>query len=281
MMKLTPAHRLALLACLPAAAGASAGTVTLLSQERSVSASIDGSDVFVGSSPVGGVLASDARGANGFGLFDETIDFTLTAEDLPDGASFPGTSFAFASQRSEISEAGDDVVLSFTGASRVGFNRGNDARFVFAVSFELEEAAAYELQGTGFGENDGPEFTFEDADGGTVRNLNAFDVSGSMDSTGRYDFAADANFRGDLLDNTGILAAGSYTFGVEGNATFPGADPGSISFDGFGLILRDSTLAGSGDNGGGPVPIPSPAALPAGLALLGAGLMRRRRDAAA
>ena len=274
-MKLASAQSLALLACLPAAAGASAGTVTLLSQERSVSASIDGSDVFVGSSPVGGVLASDARSPDGFGLFDETIDFTLTAEDLPDGATFPGISFAFASQRSEISEAGNDVVLSFSGASRVGFNLGNNAGFVFAVNFELEEATAYELQGTGFGEADGPMFTFVDADGDTVRDLAVFDVSRPMDSSGRYDFTADASFRGDPLDNTGILVAGSYTFGVEGNATFPGADPGSISFDGFGLILRDSTLAG----GETPptVAIPSPAALPAGLAMLGAGLLRRKR----
>ena len=199
---------------------------------------------------------------------------------------------ASASQFSRIVEEGEDVRFEFSGGSSASptssaffssFRIGSS--FEFLIEFSIDEATGYELTGEGTSLFDGPRFTFVDNSGERVRSLSEFEVA--FDGSARdqelvYDFAATEDFDGSILDNTGVLEAGSYTFGVRGETIDEKPGAGRINLEGFGLILRDSSLAGSGDNGdGGPVPIPSPAALPAGLALLGAGLMRRRRDAAA
>ena len=293
MMKLNTAHRLALFACLPAAAGAataSAGTVTLLSQERSVSVTVTGSDLFT---PDGRNFSNFERqevlAAEDFSLFDAATSLTVDADEVSEGAFFGGmdgssnVSNPNARQRSSFEQRGDAVAFSFSGAAFPGAP-GSFAAFEFAVTFSIDEATPFELTGTGLttGNVSSPFFLAEDAS----RAFDLFSFQDDMDLEDlqpTFDFTAPAvSFQtGEVTPNTGVLEAGTYRFGVQADVDNPGFDSTFARFTDFGLILRDSTLAGSGDGGGGPVPIPSPAALPAGLALLGAGLMRRRRDAAA
>ena len=167
MMKLTPAHRLALLACLPAAAGASAGTVTLLSQERSVSARVDNANVF---SPV--PLVEDSVAAEGFGGFEASADVFVTDEDLPEGVTLDrGSAGASASQRSSFTQQGSDVLFVFDGVASADARAGEAAGFVFEVSFRIEEDVAFELTGVGRAVDDGPTFVFADSDGDEILNL--------------------------------------------------------------------------------------------------------------
>ena len=123
---------------------------------------------------------------------------------------------------------------------------------------------------------------FENASSESLRNLRSFDTQTiSVVPSARFVFdqtGVDPD-TGEPFPSTGVLEAGTYRFGASGSAINPGFDEGSFELTNFGIVLLDSTLT-SGETDP-PVAIPSPAALPAGLALLGAGLMRRRRDAEA
>ena len=291
MMKLNTAHRLALLACLPAAAGAataSAGTVTLLSQERSVSVEQTGLNLFGDGGQPGprGVIASDEVSAGDFDRFDTAVALDLDAEDFVEGGIFGGItnssrfSTPAARQTSSFSQEGDAVIFTSSGGASSGAP-DSSATFAFEVEFQLSATTPYRLMGMSSVSYDAPRFIFEDRSGQQVRDLLAFEVTQPQEFFSRYVFDGSGTDprSGDLLPSDGELEAGRYRFGATGTATNPGYDAGGFSLDDFGIVLLDSTLAGSGDDDGGPVPIPSPAALPAGLALLGAGLMRRRRNA--
>ena len=295
MMKLTPAHRLALLACLPAAAGASAGTVTLLSQERSVSATFS-QDVFLDPSQRSiRIEKEDFVEAEGFDAFTAEAVAQVTPEELEGTFGLPGGNFSggvrstrvSATQQSSIEQRGDSVAFEISGAASPGPAAGSESEFLFDLTFSVDAATAFELTGTSnaVGLTANPFFFSEDGD--AVLNLRAFRDRDEFDFSrpfieSDYSMPAVVDRTGEIVPNTGVIQAGSYRFGILGLSDNPGFDASSSRVEGFGLILRDSTLAGTGNNGGGgPVPIPSPAALPAGLACSGAGLMRRRRDAAA
>ncbi|BAM02499.1 hypothetical protein [Phycisphaera mikurensis] len=285
-----PLFCLALLGCLPAAA-ASAGTVTLLSQERSVFATVGAGDA---TGPSGAPLPNPEAlrrtqrdSAGGFGLFAATASVQNAPSDFPEGfGNFD--LFARATQTSSFTERDGAVVLEVSGDNDIAnplsvATLDADARNVFEVVFELKEQTAFELTGTA---SNFPEFTFNDASGSEVVPFQAFDVSSELFLLGaEYDFNGDGLIDrngpvtgSNVVPNRGVLAAGVYTFGVR-FSSFASLDsrPGEVS--GFGLILRDSSLARSGEGGGGPVPIPSPAALPVGLALMAGSLLRRRRAA--
>lgn len=294
-----PLARLALLACLPAAAwagAASAGTVTLLSQERSVSAFIPGSDLFGStmSSPVGGTLASGEEIATDFGAFDASASFRVDGEEIIEDGRFIGiarrTRFASAGARqsSSFEQIGDDVF--FVSDAGVGaFGSGGSASVQFEVTFLLSEATDFRLTGTGNAMNDEPRFIFEDAAGGRVLDLGSFNESPTFPGGPSPSFVfdgtgVDPSF-GELFPTAGTLEAGTYRFGFSGTAFDPGFDPGSFNLNNFGIVFANSILATPDDTddtddgpvASDPVAIPSPAALPAGLALLAGGLLRRRR----
>ena len=277
--KLTPAHRLALLACLPAAAGASAGTVTLLSQERSVFARVDpGFNVPDRSDAPPAESATEA--ADGFGDFEAVLDLEILAEEI--STDFARGTFARASQSSSFDEADGDVRLSVNGgAFAKDDGAGSTARFLYDVRFAVDGPTQYEFQGRAtFFSTDDTEFRFDRADGTVARSPFEFERSGELDDSFSFDF-----MRVPTADNpsppsaTGTIEAGEYRLLLQATAESGRSGDPFVSINDFGLIFRDSTLAGGETDP--PVAIPSPAALPAGLALLGAGLMRRRRDAAA
>ena len=121
--KLTPAHRLALIACLPAAAGAataSAGTVTLLSQERSVFAAFDGVQAAQGTlAPVSDINLSERLEASDFGVFNESAEVDVQIDDFPIDPPFgPFASRGRAQQRSSFEQVGSDVLLNFEGSAK-------------------------------------------------------------------------------------------------------------------------------------------------------------------
>ena len=279
-----PRHlpHLVVLSCLTTA-GASAGTVTLLSQERSVRASIDTAAGFLSGSsgevPV--FVRSEAFDSVEAGRFAETAEVAVSNADLPEGVRFldPDPSTATARQSSNFTQDGGDVrfgLSAFAGTSTDNPTEGAGSAFGYRVSFELEEVTDYALAGTA---QASANFVsrFEDEQGDAFLDLLDFttrvaeqDLQLVFDGTGR-DFST-----GELLDNTGTLAPGVYEIEIIGSGfTGSSVDFGTVRFDDFGFILRDSTLA----TVDALTPIPSPAALPAGLALLVGGLMRRRRAA--
>ena len=181
-----------------------------------------------------------------------------------------------ANQSSVFLQQGNDVAFTFNGGASAG-GPDSDGSLVFKVGFSLDEATDFRLTGTGRAREDAPFFVFQNASGETVRNLRSFDQDPDTGNTSSdFDFTQLGAFDNGSNTPIGTLDAGTYLFGFSGRAQNPGSDSGSFGLTDFGIVFADSTLAIAGDP---PAVIPSPAALPAGLALLAGGLLRRRRAA--
>ena len=276
-----PRHlpRLVVLSCL-AATGASAGTVTLLSQERSVGAFIDGPFLDENFDVVEGVTVEDVRVASGFGRFDATAAVTEADPAIPAGvfALDGGNAAPSASQRSSLEAVDGGVAFTASGSADAGNPPAARVANAFLVDFSLDGPTAFELTGSartfGLFPND---FTFEELGAETVIDLGSFgefpEVNPSQEQPRVFDFGP-----GSSRVRTGTLPAGDYRFGLDLGFAGGGTDPIFADFTDFGIVFADSTLVVPGDTPGTPdtTPIPSPAALPAGLALLAGGLLRRR-----
>lgn len=292
-----PLSRLALFACLPAAAwagAASAGTVTLLSQERSVSATLNlnALEDSQGQGIATGMLREVETAAD-FSPFDATVEL------IADETNFPGVSVsgaeaitAFATQSSSIEQRGNDVAFEISGRASVeglsGFEVGF-SDFAFETTFSVDSPTEFALTGSSQAVAR-PSFTFREVDGPSVLFLDSFSTNDPNAGGGNvFNFVFDGTGRefltGELFPTTGILEPGEYLLATSGIGFDSGVDgPAFVDTENFGLILFDTTLATPDDTDDGPVAsnpvaIPSPAALPAGLALLAGGLLRRRRVA--
>ena len=243
---------LALAALTASAAPAWAASVTVDSQDRSVSVTIPAA------SDDDSLDISEAIDASDFGPFDATLDRTLT-NPQPD-FGFTQISSALASQQSLFGTSMGQFVADAEG-STVYDSRDTDtltsADSDFSVTFTLDEAMVFEVSGfnrytsTGGG-----------ASGSAVQLIG---VGGEvfLFRRGGDDGPGDGSIQTDPFSDSGTLNTGTYTLTASSGV---GGGIGGTSA-GYDVSFTIGTA------------IPTPAALPLGVALLGGLMLRRHRDA--
>ena len=244
---------------------ASAATVTLLEQERFVEVSIN--DAVSGDSPE----RVTREAAEGFGPFSAEVTDFILSDNNPEGVPTQTTGGASAELDSSLgAEAGSVFLLGNSNAAagdavNAGPSSANGVSSLRVV-FELDVATSFSFLGTGFEDDDGQSSFF---------SLESEDGSFSLDRSDDPDFftgSGGGSFSG--VESNGTLDSGTYILTL-GSLAFTGGDSGGSSGS-VSLELLDSTL-GSDAATPAPTPVPTPGALAAGLSLLAAGALRRRR----
>lgn len=240
-----------------AASHATAATVTLDSQNREVSVRIPALTDTINGTNIDSI--DEAIVATDFGPFLADLDRTVDITDP--GLGVDQLSTARSTQDSSFTADGPDLLLQAAGSSRYSSAGTTEITFAdsdFEVVFTVDDFTSFSISGSG---------TYTDTGGGASGfnvYITQFALGDVFTAFGNGSLGPDGD--GDLenvpFDHAGTLAPGTYTFrassGVSG-----GPSGGNTIFADYDATLRLVNV------------IPTPAAFPAAVMLLGAMLHRR------
>ena len=236
-----------------------AGSVELVSQERSLSAEV----VQRSSNGEEAREDQDSASATGFGVFEGAVDARVENEPAPGEPAGSEDSFATGRVRSDIRDDGFDAAGDGSAYNISSDNSGSFVNDLFRVVFDVTGSVRFDGTFTSATEG-GP--------GTTSATLRRTDDAGET----LEDFEFITNVPGDdsgLTPNTSVrtldrvLGAGRYEFSTE--VRLP-SDDASRTY----AFLLDVDLEDADTDGGGETPIPLPPAALAGLSVMGgAGLL--------
>ena len=249
-MKLVAPAAVALVALAVSSASTQAASVTVDSQDRSVSVSIPAASDDRSLDIFDRVDASDSD------LFDVTLDRTLT--NVQPG--FTQVSTAMSSQTSSFGTVLGQFVADAGGSTTYDSRQTETLTFAesdFSVTFTLDEAMPFAVSGFNRYTSSGG--------GASASGVRLTGAGGSVFGffRGGSDGPGDGSIITDPFDEAGTLAAGTYTLTASSGVS--GGVGGTAA--GYDVDFTVGTV------------IPSPAALPAGLALLGGMVLGVRRGA--